>query len=106
MWLGERRGYAIDWFTQLWVRTTGRRVRLAEYPWLDAPIGATRRVGVGWLGAEPPRARGLLGSFDALASDAFDPSAVSDEVRRFYTGAAAYPVDRWARSSCFAGLRA
>src|SRR6266478_2179134 len=106
MWLGEQRGYAIDWFTQLWVRATGRRVRLADYPWLDAPIGATRRVGVGWLGAEPPRARCLLGSFDALASDTFDPSAVSDEVRRFYTETSAYRMDLWARWSFLAGLGA
>ena len=70
MWLGPRRGYAIDWVTQLWVRATGRRVRLQEHPWLDAPVGATRQVGVAWLGAEPPRAQGLLVSFDALASDA------------------------------------
>src|SRR5207249_2663793 len=45
MWLGPRRGYAIDWVTQRWVRATGRRVRLQEHPWLDAPVGATREVG-------------------------------------------------------------
>ena len=106
MWLGPRRGYAIDWVTQLWVRATGRRVRLQEHPWLDAPVGATRQVGVGWLGAEPPRARGLLDSFDALASDEFDPSAVSEEVRRFYTETSAYRMDLWARWSFFAGLGA
>jgi len=106
MWLGPRRGYAIDWVTQLWVRATGRRVRLQEHPWLDAPVGATRQVGVGWLGAEPPRARGLLDSFDALASDEFDPSAVSGEVRRFYTETSAYRMDLWARWSFFAGLGA
>src|SRR6266568_3524412 len=106
MWLGPRRGYAIDWITQLWVRATGRRVRLQEHPWLDAPVGATRQVGVGWLGAEPPRARGLLDSFDALASDEFDPSAISEEVLCFYTETSVYRMDLWARWSFFAGLGA
>jgi hypothetical protein len=106
MWLGERRGYVIDWATQLWVRATGRRFELAGTPWLDAPVGATRRVGFAWLGADPPRARGLIASFDALASETFDPSAVSAEVRRFYTETSAYRMDLWARWSFFAGIGA
>lgn len=106
MWLGPRRGYAIDWVTQLWVRSTGRRVALERYPWLAAPVGATRKVGVAWLGADPPRAEGLLDSFDALASSTFDPTVVSAEVRRFYTETAAYRMDLWARWSFFAGIGA
>lgn len=106
MWLGSRRGYAIDWLTQLWVRSTGRRVQLERYPWLGAPVGATRKVGAAWLGADPPRAPGLLDSFDALASDTFDPTKVSAEVRRFYTETAAYRMDLWARWSFFAGIGA
>lgn len=106
MWLGPRRGYAIDWATQLWVRSTGRRVPLRTYRWLDAPVGATRKVGVAWLGPDPPPAKGLLDSFDALASDDFDPTAVSAEVRRFYTETAAYRMDLWARWSFFAGIGA
>lgn len=106
MWLGPRRGYAIDWLTQLWVRGTGRRVHLERYPWLQAPVGATRKVGVAWLGADPPHAGGLLANFDALASATFDPNAVSAEVRRFYTETAAYRMDLWARWSFFAGIGA
>ena len=106
MWLGEKRGYAIDWLTQLWVRATGRRVDLAAAPWLRAPVGATRKVGVAWLGADPPRAAGLIESFDALASETFDPSAVSREVRRFYTDTSDYRMDLWARWSFFAGIGA
>ena len=37
LWLGDRRGAAVDWTTQQWVRATGRRVDLAEAPWLDGP---------------------------------------------------------------------
>ncbi|HEV2217962.1 MAG TPA: hypothetical protein VGV88_10350 [Candidatus Dormibacteraeota bacterium] len=79
---------------------------LSGHPWLDAPVGATRRVGVGWLGTAPARARGLLDSFDALASDGFDPAAVSEEVRRFYTDTSMYRMDLWARWSFFAGAGA
>ena len=106
MWLGERRGYTIDWLTQQWVRTTGRRVSLGTYPWLHAPVGATRRVGVAWLGDDPPKAPGLLPSFARLASPSFDPSAVSDGVRRFYPRTAEYRRDLWASWSFFAGLGA
>jgi len=42
IWLGERRGYLSDWVTQQWVRSTGRKVRLAECAWLDGPVGGTR----------------------------------------------------------------
>lgn len=106
MWLGERRGYAIDWVTQLWVRSTGRTVPLEQHPWLKAPIGATRRVGAAWLGSDPPHARGLIESFEALASSTFEPAAVSQEVRRFYTDTSEYRMDLWARWSFFAGIGA
>ena len=58
------------------------------------------------MGADPPRARGLIDSFEALASDTFDPAAVSTQVRRFYTETSAYRMDLWARWSFFAGTGA
>jgi hypothetical protein len=79
---------------------------VVDHPWLRAPVGATRKVGVAWLGADPPRAPGLLDSFDDLASPTFDPAAVSEEVRRFYTHTADYRMDLWASWSFFAGLGA
>jgi hypothetical protein len=106
MWLGQRRGYAVDWLTQLWVRATGRRVNLESHPWLAAPVGATRRVGTAWLGTDPIRAQGLLDSFDQLARPGFDPGAVSAEVRRFYTQTSAYRMDVWASWSFFGGMGA
>src|SRR5437763_8626368 len=106
MWLGERRGYTIDWLTQQWVRATGRRASITDYPWLQAPVGATRRVGAAWLGSDPAGAPGLLPNFEDLASPSFDPSAVSKTVRRFYTHTAEYRMDLWASWSFFAGLGA
>lgn len=106
MWLGERRGYAIDWLTQLWVRATGRRLELDQHPWLRAPVGATRSVGVAWMGSNPPGARGLLPDFEALAGPGFDPADVSPAVRSFYEETSAYRMDLWASWSFFAGIGA
>ncbi len=46
IWLGTRRGELADCTTQLWVRATGRRVALADFPWLEGPVGRT--TGIGW----------------------------------------------------------
>src|SRR4051794_41712987 len=39
-WLGGDRGFLTDWITQRWVRLTGRRIALAEAPWLRGPVAA------------------------------------------------------------------
>jgi hypothetical protein len=44
MWLGEKRGYLQDWITQLWVKTTGRRVNTNEHKWLLGPVGKTDKI--------------------------------------------------------------
>jgi hypothetical protein len=45
IWLGERRGYATDWATQLWVAATGKATSLEENRWLAGPVGDTKRIG-------------------------------------------------------------
>jgi hypothetical protein len=45
VWLGERRGHAIDWVTQRWVQLTGRRLGLTQAPWLSGPCGSVRGIG-------------------------------------------------------------
>ena len=118
LWLGDRRGAAVDWTTQQWVRATGRRVDLAETPWLDGPIGEPTGIGEGffetWAAdhgltvAEGGAARGVLPSFDALAGPGFDPARVSPSVRDFYERTSAYEVEAWAEWSAafrpFGGL--
>ena len=49
LWLGRRRGYVADWFTQQWVRATGRCVELRELPWLVGPAGKTDGIGPGFI---------------------------------------------------------
>jgi len=45
IWLGDRRGHATYWTTQLWVAATGQTASLADHPWLAGPVGDTRRIG-------------------------------------------------------------
>lgn len=109
LWLGGRRGAAVDWTTQQWVRATGRRVDLAETPWLDGPTGRPTGIGEGFFETwaddhglevrEGGAARGLLPSFDALAGPGFDPARVDPAVRDFYERTSAYDVEAWAEWS-------
>jgi len=109
MWLGERRGNLIDWFTQQWVRATGRRVNLAEAPWLAGPVGSTRGVGLDyfdkWAATENLSVtryrwgKGLLESFAELSCRGFDASAVSPAVTDFYERAADFEMDVWSEWS-------
>ncbi|MDT7857575.1 hypothetical protein RQM47_13060 [Rubrivirga sp. S365] len=115
LWLGDRRGAAVDWTTQQWVKATGRRVDVAETPWLDGPTGEPSGIGEeffeAWaaanglsveedLGAEAGgAARGLLPSLDALSGPGFDAGAVDASVRDFYGRTSAYEVEAWAEWS-------
>ncbi len=109
LWLGTRRGFASDWSTQLWVRSTGRATVWSDAPWLAGPSGTTDRVGADWLDAieqcdgvefsEPVTEGGLMSSFAALASDTFDPSRVLPSIREFYESTAAFDLDVWSRWS-------
>jgi hypothetical protein len=104
-WLGEKRGYLSDWLTQLWVRSTGRGVALAEHAWLDGPCGLTSGIGADFYerlaratGLEiRPSAEGLMRSFAALAGPSFVPAAVDPRIAHFYEHTSAYRLDAWAQ---------
>ena len=118
LWLGDRRGAAVDWTTQQWVRATGRRVDLAETPWLDGPVGEPTGIGEGffetWAEAhgltveEGGADRGLLPSLDVLSGPGFDAAEVAPPVRDVYERTSAYGVEAWAEWSAafrpFGGL--
>jgi hypothetical protein len=104
-WLGDERGNAADWTTQLWVRSTGRRIKLAELPWLAGPVGNTIAIGRDFfdrlaaregLVARRPDAGGLLPTLDALAGSGFDPTLIQPAVRRFYEQTSEYELEAWA----------
>jgi len=108
IWLGVRRGYLADYVTQLWVRATGRRIRLADHPWLDGPIGKTLVIGREFFveyakehGLEVVRngTRGLIRDFGELSTAGNDLSAVAAPVKHFYERTSEYELDAWSEWS-------
>jgi hypothetical protein len=104
MWLGDARGDLVDWTTQRWVQTTGRRISLDETPWLDGPAGAPHGIGSDFFerwaaGRALTLARaplcGLLPRFDALRGPSFDPARIHPEVTAFYERASEFELDAW-----------
>src|SRR3954469_18022892 len=93
-WLGADRGFLTDWITQRWVRVTGRRVALADAPWLRGPVAAPTGVADDEFDRYAARERlaaqpesddhGLLEDFGALRSQRFDPARIRPEVVDFY----------------------
>ena len=99
------RGNFVDWSTQRWVQATGRRVALAEHPWLDGPAGGTIRIGADFFEQYASRHRllvadetpcGLLTKFEDLRGPRFDPGVISPAVVDFYERASEYEIDSWA----------
>jgi hypothetical protein len=105
LWLGEKRGYLPDWITQLWVRATGRTVRITDYPWLEAPIGDSRGIGAGVFRRYAAKegltirstgsVRGLLESTEKLDGPGFRSEDVSADIRRFYERTSEYELEAW-----------
>lgn len=99
-------GNALERAIQRWVSITGRRVRTAEAPWLENPVGGAR-IGARFYEDYAREARlqvvrddpdaGLLPDFGALAGEDFSPEKVHPEVRRFYERTASYDLTVRAR---------
>jgi len=109
VWIGERRGHAVDWVTQRWVQITGRRVELAQAPWLSGPCGSVHGIGADFferwgehngLTLLPPQPDdGLIDGLTALGGPRFDPATVHPSINDFYAHTAAFDLrieSRWA----------
>jgi hypothetical protein len=111
LWLGQKRGFLLDWITQRWVQVTGVRVKLANVPWLAGPVGDTRRISSDSLEAIACRdglavrrgtgPKGILRCFEQLRAPSFDPDRVDPRVRAFYEHTSAYELDAWSEWSGF-----
>jgi hypothetical protein len=109
--LGGGRGSFSDWATQRWVEWTGRRIALADSPWLAGPTGDPSAVGSDffrrWAAAhglhvdESSRPRGLVDDFTALDGPHCKPGATHAEVVAFYEDTASYELDVWSQWSPF-----
>lgn len=108
VWLGERRGHAIDWFTQRWVQLTGQRVSLAGEPWLDGPTGSTDGIGAdffqrwgdlnGLTLVATTSNDGLIGGLAELTGSHFEPELVSPAIDDFYAHTSGFDLaieSRW-----------
>ncbi|CAN5303589.1 hypothetical protein BH18ACT10_BH18ACT10_18190 [soil metagenome] len=94
-------GDALEWGIQRWVAWTGRKVRIAEAPWLEGPVGG-EYIGAEFYGGYAREAgleavvddeeAGLLPDFDVLAGEGFDPSLVMPRIRDFYERTARYDL--------------
>ena len=101
----SRRGRLVDWSTQRWVQATGRAVTWAEHPWLEGPVGDVDVIGAdffrrfarrrGWSVVGDGDARGLLGSFAALAGPDCRADQVHPDIARFYEQTSRYDFDVW-----------
>ena len=106
IWLGSKRGYITDWFTQRWVQYTGQRVSCASEPWLAGPTAPTTGIDADYFASlasnEGLRLHsqngtgGVIPAFSRLRGTTFDPSTVHPSVAHFYERTAAYELDAWA----------
>jgi hypothetical protein len=103
-WLGSRRGYLSDWVTQRWVQLSGRRVQLADHPWLEGPTGSPTGIGDDFyerlaeqLGLEVVQheGQGLMPSLAVLSGPGIDPGAVDPRIVDFYQQTSRYRLDAW-----------
>jgi len=89
---------------KIWVRTTGKRIRVEDEPWLRCPLGERGRIGTGIyeriardenLEIKVPAGAGLIPDFNALRGPGFDPDVIHPAIRHFYEHAAAYRLEVW-----------
>ena len=86
------------------VRTTGRRIRRSDAPWLRCFLGEPGLMGTGiyqkiadqdQLKLRMPPTAGLIPDFGALRGPAFDPGAADSRIRHFYEHPAEYYLEVW-----------
>jgi hypothetical protein len=101
-------GLCMEWFIEVLVRVTGKRVRKSDAPWLKCFLGKPGRIGTGiyeriaaesGLSIRAPKDAGLISDFNALRGRSFDPHAVRPEIRDFYEHAAQYQLEVWTEVS-------
>ncbi len=101
-----RAGALSDWVTQQWVKLTGRRIALADHPWLEGPVAGPDGVGLrffhrlaearGLVVRAEGAARGLLPDLDLLAGPGFEPARLDPDVRAFYQRTSDFDLEAWA----------
>jgi hypothetical protein len=103
-WFYDLIAFFLESGIKIWVRTSGKRMREADAPWLRCPLGERGRIGTGIyeriareenLQMKVPPGAGLIPDFDALRGPSFNPEAIHPAIRHFYEHAAAYQLEVW-----------
>jgi hypothetical protein len=100
-------GQFLQWCINLWLSLLGRRVSLADYPWLEGPMAEGKVVGEGYY-ADFASANGYAVSKDpelGLVQDfnvvihSSDPNAnqLNPRVTEFYEHTGRYKLDVWSQ---------
>lgn len=97
-------GWLLETIIELLVRVAGRRVRIADFPWLKCPMGDSVLIGTGIyeriardenLELRFSSDAGLIADFATLGGPSFNPDAVYPRVRHFYEHASQYQLEAW-----------
>jgi hypothetical protein len=98
----------MEWFIEILVRVTGKRVRKTDAPWLECFLGDPGLIGTGiyeriaaasGLHIRAPKDAGLIANLSALRGPTFDPNSIRPEIRDFYEHAAQYQLEVWTEVS-------
>jgi hypothetical protein len=101
-------GFCMEWFIELLVRATGRRIRKTDAPWLACFLGKPGLIGTGiyeriaaesGLRIRAPKDAGLISDFNALRGPSFNPQTIHPDIRDFYEHAAKYQLEVWTEVS-------
>ena len=105
MWLGTKKGYLQDWLTQIWARTTGRKINPQSNRWLMGPFGQTSGIADTFvqqlmeeenLKLEKNHASfGLLDSIEQLNLPGQDLAKLNPLVKDFYEHTFGYGFEVW-----------
>jgi hypothetical protein len=101
-------GFCMEWFIEILVRMSGKRVRKTDAPWLECFLGKPGLIGTGiyeriaaesGLRIRAPKDAGLISDFNSLRGPSFDPHTIRPEIRDFYEHAAQYHLEVWTEVS-------
>ena len=101
-------GWCLEEIIELLVRVAGKRVRRADAPWLNCPLGDSVLIGTGIyeriareenLEIRHAANAGLISNFEVLRGPSFNPDTVHPRVRHFYEHTAEYQLEAWSEVS-------
>ena len=105
MRISQKKGHFQDWITQVWVKTTGRKINPTDSAWLAGPIGdvdiikdkfintIAQKDNLEIISDEPNT--GLLDSFDDLNLSEIEKKQINNQIVDFYEKTSNYHFEVW-----------